>query len=39
MNAAGQTAGMVHQIRPARTILDEIVARAADVLTRDLPRG
>ena len=37
MNAAGQTAGMVHEIRPARTILEEIVGRAADVLTRDLP--
>jgi NAD(P)H-dependent flavin oxidoreductase YrpB (nitropropane dioxygenase family) len=37
MNAAGQTAGMVHEIRPARTILDEIVGRAAEVLTRELP--
>ena len=37
MNAAGQTAGMVHEIRPARAILDEMVGRAADVLTRELP--
>jgi enoyl-[acyl-carrier protein] reductase II len=37
MNAAGQTAGMVHEIRPARAILDDMVSRAAVVLTRELP--
>jgi len=32
MNAAGQTSGMLKQIRPAREILDEMVADAADIL-------
>jgi NAD(P)H-dependent flavin oxidoreductase YrpB (nitropropane dioxygenase family) len=37
MNAAGQTAGMMREIRPAGVILDEIVGRAADVLSREIP--
>jgi NAD(P)H-dependent flavin oxidoreductase YrpB (nitropropane dioxygenase family) len=37
MNAAGQTAGMMHEIRPARAIVDEMVSRAADVIARELP--
>ena len=28
MNAAGQTAGMLHEIRPAADILDEMVEDA-----------
>ena len=32
MNAAGQTAGMLTQQRPAREIFDEMVAEAVDVL-------
>jgi len=38
MNAAGQTAGMLHRIRPAREILEEMVTTAADILSNDLPR-
>jgi NAD(P)H-dependent flavin oxidoreductase YrpB (nitropropane dioxygenase family) len=37
MNAAGQTAGLMREIRPARTILDEMVGRAADIFARELP--
>jgi NAD(P)H-dependent flavin oxidoreductase YrpB (nitropropane dioxygenase family) len=37
MNAAGQTAGMMHEIRPARVILGEMVERAAEVLSREVP--
>jgi NAD(P)H-dependent flavin oxidoreductase YrpB (nitropropane dioxygenase family) len=37
MNAAGQTAGLMHEIRPARVILQDIVTKAAEVLTRELP--
>jgi NAD(P)H-dependent flavin oxidoreductase YrpB (nitropropane dioxygenase family) len=37
MNAAGQTAGLVREIRPAKVILDEMVGRAASILTRELP--
>ena len=32
MNAAGQVAGMMRHIRPARQILEEMVAQAAEVL-------
>jgi nitronate monooxygenase len=38
MNAAGQTAGMLTAKRPAREILEEMVAEAADLLSSDLPR-
>jgi NAD(P)H-dependent flavin oxidoreductase YrpB (nitropropane dioxygenase family) len=36
MNAAGQTAGMLTKKRPAKEILDEIVAEAADILANQL---
>jgi NAD(P)H-dependent flavin oxidoreductase YrpB (nitropropane dioxygenase family) len=32
MNAAGQTAGMLREIRPARDILEEMVGQAASIL-------
>jgi nitronate monooxygenase len=37
MNAAGQAAGMLNQIRPAADILHDMVAQAADILGRKLP--
>jgi NAD(P)H-dependent flavin oxidoreductase YrpB (nitropropane dioxygenase family) len=37
MNAAGQTAGMLHRVRPAREILEEMVEQAAEILGRELP--
>jgi NAD(P)H-dependent flavin oxidoreductase YrpB (nitropropane dioxygenase family) len=37
MNAAGQAAGMLKQIRPAADILHDMVAQAADILARKLP--
>jgi NAD(P)H-dependent flavin oxidoreductase YrpB (nitropropane dioxygenase family) len=37
MNAAGQTAGMLHAIRPASEILEEMVAQAAEIVGRRLP--
>ncbi|HZQ37823.1 MAG TPA: nitronate monooxygenase family protein [Dehalococcoidia bacterium] len=37
MNAAGQIAGLIGGLRPAKAVLDEIVDGAAEVLTRDLP--
>jgi nitronate monooxygenase len=37
MNAAGQIAGLIGELRPAKAVLDEIVDGAAEVLTRDLP--
>lgn len=36
MNAAGQTAGMLRQKRPAKEILEEIVAEAAEILSSGL---
>jgi nitronate monooxygenase len=36
MNAAGQTAGMLHSLRPASEILAELVDEAADELGRKL---
>ena len=38
MNAAGQTAGMLHRVRPARAILEEMVEQAAEILGSELPR-
>lgn len=38
MNAAGQTAGMLREKRPAGEILAEMVAEAARVLSADIPR-
>jgi hypothetical protein len=32
MNAAGQTAGMLREKRPAAAILEEMVSEAADIL-------
>jgi NAD(P)H-dependent flavin oxidoreductase YrpB (nitropropane dioxygenase family) len=37
MNAAGQTAGMLKQRRPAADILAEMVAEAAEILATGLP--
>jgi NAD(P)H-dependent flavin oxidoreductase YrpB (nitropropane dioxygenase family) len=37
MNAAGQISGMLNRIRPAREILHDMVAQAAQILARDLP--
>ena len=37
MNAAGQIAGMLHEVRPAATILEEIIAEAVEILTQRLP--
>ncbi|HXG42726.1 MAG TPA: nitronate monooxygenase, partial [Dehalococcoidia bacterium] len=37
MNPAGQIAGMLRRIRPAREILEEMVAQAADILGRIAP--
>jgi nitronate monooxygenase len=38
MNAAGQTSGMLKHKRPAREILEELVAEAAETLATSLPR-
>ncbi|HVR29585.1 MAG TPA: nitronate monooxygenase [Thermoanaerobaculia bacterium] len=38
MNAAGQTAGMLHRVRPASEILEEMIGQAAFVLARQLPQ-
>jgi nitronate monooxygenase len=38
MNAAGQTAGMLNEKRPAKAILEEMVAEAADVLSSGLAK-
>jgi nitronate monooxygenase len=38
MNAAGQTAGMLNEKRPARAILEEMVAEAAEVLSSGLSK-
>jgi len=37
MNPAGQIAGMMRRIRPAREILEEMVAQAAEILGRIAP--
>jgi len=37
MNAAGQISGLLHEVRPAADILNEMVAGAADILARRLP--
>lgn len=38
MNAAGQVSGMLHEVRPARVILEEMVSQAADIIARKLPQ-
>jgi nitronate monooxygenase len=37
MNAAGQTSGMLHSLRPAKEIFDEIVEEAVDMLASRNP--
>lgn len=37
MNAAGQVSGMVTRVRPAREILEEMVAEAVEILVERLP--
>ena len=37
MNAAGQIAGMLDEVRPAAAILEAIVAEAVEILTQRLP--
>ena len=37
MNAAGQTSGMLEEKRPAGEILAEMVADAAEILSKGLP--
>jgi len=38
MNAAGQTSGMLAERRPARAILEEMVAEAAEIFATQLPK-
>ncbi len=38
MNAAGQTSGMLKKLRPAREILEEMVAEAAEIFATELPK-
>jgi len=38
MNAAGQTSGMLKQLRPAADILAEMVSEAVEVLATELPK-
>lgn len=37
MNAAGQAAGMIHRLRPAREVVEDLVRGAVEVLTQRLP--
>jgi NAD(P)H-dependent flavin oxidoreductase YrpB (nitropropane dioxygenase family) len=34
---AGQVSGLIHEIKPARQVLEEMVEEAVDILTRKLP--
>jgi NAD(P)H-dependent flavin oxidoreductase YrpB (nitropropane dioxygenase family) len=34
---AGQVSGLIHEIKPAAQVLEEMVAEAADILTKKLP--
>jgi NAD(P)H-dependent flavin oxidoreductase YrpB (nitropropane dioxygenase family) len=36
---AGQVSGLIHEIKPAAQIVDEMVEEAADILTRRLPES
>jgi nitronate monooxygenase len=38
MNAAGQVCGMLRQVRPAREIVEEMVAQAVEALSEALPK-
>ena len=35
---AGQAVGIIHEIKPAGEVLDDMVAQAADILTKTLPK-
>ena len=37
MNAAGQIAGSLSEVRPASVIVEEIIMEAATILTKTLP--
>jgi nitronate monooxygenase len=37
MNAAGQAAGMITRLRPAREVVEDLVRGAVEVLTQRLP--
>ena len=34
---AGQVSGLIHEIKPAKQVLDEMVEEAVDILTRKMP--
>ncbi len=36
---AGQVSGIIHEIKPAKTVLEEIVAQTVDILSRRLPES
>lgn len=36
---AGQVSGIIHEIKPAKTVLEEIVAETVDILSRRLPES
>ncbi len=38
MNPAGQISGMLHEMRPAKAIFEEMVKEAAEILSEDLKR-
>ncbi len=38
MNPAGQISGMLHEMRPAKVIFEEMVREAAEILSEDLKR-
>jgi NAD(P)H-dependent flavin oxidoreductase YrpB (nitropropane dioxygenase family) len=38
MNPAGQISGMLHEMRPAKAIFEEMVQEAAEILSEDLKR-
>jgi len=35
---AGQVSGLIHEIKPARNVLEEMVAQAADIIAKRLPK-
>jgi len=37
MNPAGQISGMIRELRPARQVLEEMVAGAAQILATGIP--
>jgi NAD(P)H-dependent flavin oxidoreductase YrpB (nitropropane dioxygenase family) len=36
---AGQVSALINEIKPARQVLEEMVAEAADILTKKLPES